>query len=139
MNEENEEFVLSDMCEHFLITALWSTSDYCEGDENENDNLDKRYTVDDISENFKRDSQKLCDDFMNAAREYFTSEELENETTIGHDLWLTIAGHGAGFWDGDYEQGDKLTEIAKSLSSDLSDELNEDIVRENTDKHNEKS
>jgi len=32
----------------------------------------------------------------------------------GHDFWLTRNGHGAGFWDGDYEHGDKLTEIIHS-------------------------
>jgi hypothetical protein len=31
----------------------------------------------------------------------------------GHDLWLTQARHGAGFWDRGYgETGDKLTEAA---------------------------
>ena len=30
-------------------------------------------------------------------RSYTESEQL------GHDLWLTCNGHGAGFWDGDWE------------------------------------
>lgn len=36
---------------------------------------------------------------------------------FGGDLYLTAAGHGAGFWDGDWgdEAGDKLTEIAKAM------------------------
>ncbi len=36
---------------------------------------------------------------------------------FGGDLYLTAAGHGAGFWDGDWsdEAGDKLTEIAKVM------------------------
>ena len=34
----------------------------------------------------------------------------------GHDLWLTQAGHGAGFWDRGYgEIGDKLTERAEAF------------------------
>lgn len=33
---------------------------------------------------------------------------------LGHDLWLTRNGHGAGFWDRDLgELGDALTEVAK--------------------------
>ena len=31
---------------------------------------------------------------------------------VGHDLWLTTCGHGAGFWDGDWEEsiGEELSE-----------------------------
>ena len=32
-----------------------------------------------------------------------------------HDFVLTVNGHGAGFWDGDWTSGDKLTEICKML------------------------
>jgi hypothetical protein len=38
--------------------------------------------------------------------------------TIEHDFFLTRNGHGAGFWDGDYKNGEKLTEIAKSFGED---------------------
>ena len=36
---------------------------------------------------------------------------------VAHDFWLTRNRHGAGFWDGDYEEeaGKKLTEIAHSF------------------------
>lgn len=35
---------------------------------------------------------------------------------FGSDLYLTAAGHGAGFWDGDWGPvGDNLTEIAKAM------------------------
>lgn len=60
-------------------------------------------------------------------------ESLENITEqtgndvdrIMHDLCLTINGHGAGFWDGDYSEngigegiiGGKLTAICKRLGS----------------------
>jgi len=36
--------------------------------------------------------------------------ELAHYNRIGHDLWLTAAYHGAGFWDGDWQHGDLLTE-----------------------------
>jgi len=37
--------------------------------------------------------------------------------SAGHDFLLTRNGHGAGFWDGDWEEsaGDKLTSIASSF------------------------
>lgn len=38
---------------------------------------------------------------------------------LGHDLWLTRQGHGAGFWDRGYpyEIGNELTEYAKALGT----------------------
>ena len=36
---------------------------------------------------------------------------------LGHDLWLTRNGHGAGFWDrGLGALGERLTETAKAMS-----------------------
>jgi len=43
------------------------------------------------------DCKTECDEF----------EQLE------HDFILTVNGHGAGFWDGDWESGDDLTEICE--------------------------
>lgn len=39
------------------------------------------------------------------------------DVQAGHDLWLTRAGHGCGFWDGDWRKrlGDALTIRAKRL------------------------
>ncbi len=36
---------------------------------------------------------------------------------VGHDLWLTRQGHGAGYWDGDYREdhGETLTAYAHAL------------------------
>ena len=36
------------------------------------------------------------------------------DSVFGSDLYLTAVGHGAGFWDGDWDPiGDELTAIAK--------------------------
>jgi hypothetical protein len=40
--------------------------------------------------------------------------ELEQ---AGTDFHFTRNGHGAGFWDGDLESGDKLTEISKTYGT----------------------
>ena len=38
---------------------------------------------------------------------------------MGHDLYLTRCGHGAGFWDrGLNELGDRLTQAAESIGND---------------------
>lgn len=37
---------------------------------------------------------------------------------VGHDLWLTRNGHGAGFWDrGLGEVGERLTEAARAMGT----------------------
>lgn len=107
----------------FLITALWSTTDY------DGNNLDDKFSVDDLSEEFQNKCQAVCDTFLAKAKalNLFTEEELEDENdTIDHDLWLTMHGHGAGFWDGDYEHGDALTKLAKTFP-ELEDELRAEL------------
>ena len=104
----------------FLETALWSTTDF------NNENLDSKYSADDVSEEFKAKCEEVFKQFEEKAWHLFTDEEVEN-SPIEHDLWLTIHGHGAGFWDGDYVNGDELTEICKQLMS-LEDDLRDDFL-----------
>lgn len=44
-----------------------------------------------------------------------------DSVSVGHDLWLTSQGHGAGFWDRGYEynRGQRLTKRAKLESTDV--------------------
>ena len=37
------------------------------------------------------------------------------DVSAGHDFLLTRNGHGAGFWDGDWKEGEALTAIADSF------------------------
>lgn len=116
--------------EEFIETGLWSTLDLYDEKECQ-DNLDKHYCSDDINEDFKDAAQDFIDNFLVKAEKHFTDAELSS-SPIGHDLWLTVEGHGAGFWDGDYENGDALTEIVKELQSYDShwgELLNESIER----------
>ena len=50
---------------------------------------------------------------MQKSGKYFESGEYAN---IGHDLWLTSQGHGAGFWDREIhkEIEKELTEISQT-------------------------
>ena len=89
----------------YLETALWA---------NEGEELtDDMFTGDEYLTNL----QKELDEFWDKASHLFTEDELEFGA-IEHDFFLTRNGHGAGFWDGDYEKGDELTEIAKSFGDD---------------------
>jgi len=121
----------------FLETALWSTSDYCATNEGDK-MLDAKYSIDDISPGLQKEAESMIDKFLELATPLFTEYEMQH-APIGHDLWLTLEGHGAGFWDGDYEQRDALTEIVKGLGfhdSFWSEKLNESI---NRSEDNEKS
>lgn len=109
--------IVNDMVE----TALWSTTGY-EGDE-----LDSRYSVDDISEDFKELLESIIIKFMVDANCLLTEDELAINP-IGHDLWLTIHRHGAGFWDGDYEKGDELTALCRQFEKlELEERLRNDL------------
>ena len=103
----------------FLETALWSTSGF------DSENLDDVFSVSDVPESFKYKCQIVMDDFYSKASHLFTQDEIDIGH-IEHDLWLTMHGHGAGFWDGDYERGDELTVIAKTMP-ELSDELRDEL------------
>lgn len=47
-----------------------------------------------------------------------------------HDLWLTVEGHGAGFWDGNYKHGMEIVKSIQGYDSYWSDKLNDHIKRE---------
>lgn len=95
-NEDDDEYEPGDILsymdkDNFAPSALAFLRDYCR--------------------KFAEAFPEFCSDpdaFRVSAYEP-TCEILEY---VGHDLWLTSGGHGAGFWDGDWEEsiGDKLSE-----------------------------
>lgn len=92
----------------FLEAAVWAESPE-----------DEPTNAEDFSDFDIRWAARQCLRFLEAARAYL--DEDDDPEQIGHDLWLTQAGHGAGFWDGDYqpeERGKRLTEITYSILRD---------------------
>lgn len=119
------------MIDSFIETGLWSTSDYNDGESDNPEMLDRNYCLAEVSDAFKKEASVFIDKFMELTEGLFTDTEIERDH-LAHDLWLTVEGHGAGFWDGDYEEGDKITEIVKGLQSYESywgEKLNEAIER----------
>jgi hypothetical protein len=102
-----------------LETALWSTAGY------DDEHLDSRYSIEDIPKEFVDKCDVMLTEFMVKAekRQLFDDDDKAN---IGHDFWLTLHRHGAGFWDGDYKNGDMLTELCQEFS-ELEDELRESL------------
>lgn len=105
------------MLNDYLACALWSSI-------GEDDTpLDKDYSVDDISEETRIQSNTdilsaiaLADNACRDWREFWTDAQF------AHDLWLTRCGHGTGFWDRyssgrGSEIGEALTGIAKNFGN----------------------
>jgi hypothetical protein len=85
----------------YLETALWAS----EGED--------LFT----GEEYLANLEKELEEFWDKTSHLYSDEEIEMGH-IEHDFFLTRNGHGAGFWDGDYDKGIELSEIAKSFGED---------------------
>lgn len=88
--------------EHFtqayIEAALWSSND--ESDEQGGEPMDSNYGVEDIDTETLHKMEVDCQDFQSRFGQLIESDESQ----AGHDFWLTRNGHGAGFWDGDWDE-----------------------------------
>lgn len=101
MTEEEE-------LDSYLETALWSSTDEDEA----RTPMDRDYRVGDFTDGDRESARAELRMFMDRAE----GMVLDGDTAhIGHDFWLTRNGHGAGFWDGDYANGDALTALCKEF------------------------
>jgi hypothetical protein len=111
----------------YLGTALWSSLIMLP--ESESALVDGCMDVDDqhplhgISEDDNYDRHFACHDFTEEALraavadcalfQLCNADDLcdEDDGHAGHNFWLNRNGHGAGFWDGDYEEekGNRLS------------------------------
>jgi len=113
-SKKASSFNVNEMLKHYLIAALWSSTD------DDGEPLDNNYDKNDLDREVVRKSLKDCKAFAKAAEmEYGEDFTKLDEKQVGHDLWLTRNGHGAGFWDGDYDEdlhmGETFTDMSKSL------------------------
>jgi hypothetical protein len=97
----------------YLETALWSSTWQDDPDSEEPFPLDKEFSTDDFTEEALAEMRSDCVAFY-AHYELWADGD---DGRAGHDFWLTRNGHGAGFWDGDYENGDELTDLAHPYGS----------------------
>jgi hypothetical protein len=65
--------------------------------------------------------KELQKEFILFANEAYSLTSKEDRTPdideFGHNFWLTRAGHGAGFWDGDYINGEEITKIVDTYNT----------------------
>lgn len=120
-----------DFTAQYLVTALWAETVSLPVPEGElrdgKMDVDEDDPLYDIRDGDPYDSHFGLDDFtvdaLLRAREDCVafqgthSDDLsdEDDSHAAHDFWLTRNGHGAGYWDGDYEEskGLRLTEGCK--------------------------
>jgi hypothetical protein len=97
----------------YLETMLWSSLD------DDGSPLDGSKAIIDISDEVINSSKKDIESFYEKAEKENIEVTKYTAEDIGHDFWLTRCGHGAGFWDGDYEEedGEALTKISKEFGN----------------------
>ena len=77
--------------------------------------MDQNYSIVDIApealEKMKADCAKFQAENAADIEKGYAGPNYAVTERAGHDFWLTRAGHGAGFWDGDWpeEVGERLT------------------------------
>jgi hypothetical protein len=111
---------IADMVRGYVTCALWSTND--ESTESGGVPLDENYSEDDIAPETLEAMRAECERFARANLADIiacleSGEHAIDWSRVGHDLWLTRNGHGAGFWDGDYPepQAERLTKAAHDM------------------------
>lgn len=120
---------LDEFTDQYIETALWSSMD--ESTESGGEPMDRNYGIEDIAEETLAVMVADCQAFQ----ESFYDHIIEDPSRAGHDFWLTRNGHGAGFFDGDWDQeyrqsgdwhaesgrystvGDYLTEMTRPYGS----------------------
>ena len=98
----------------YIETLFWSSP----SDSEENEFLDQERS----KENFDPETlTKLKEEFKLFVKDNYSLCTEEDKTpgieAFGHNFWLTRNGHGAGFWDGDYVNGEELTEASKKYNT----------------------
>ena len=109
------ESYIKEFTDQYFATLLWAEGDE-EADPKGGEFFDQNYGVEDIDAATVESHKAECVHFVHLAWEDI--EDLK-ASTAGHDFWLTRQGHGAGFWDGGYEEevGERLTELSKRFGS----------------------
>ena len=106
----------------YIEAAFWSTSD--DSPREGGEPLDKHYTPSDLEPATLERMIADCKAFQESNRADIYDEDnflrccnWSSESQAGHDFWLTRNGHGAGFWDGDWEEkvGERLTAASKAF------------------------
>lgn len=109
---------LTEFERQYVETMLWSSTGLTSSEETDAEFLDQIAGIEDLSPEAIEIIKKDCKAFLEKYEEIESDHDFDL-TNVAHDFWLTRAGHGAGFWDGDYPEPEasKLTALAKSFGN----------------------
>ncbi len=102
---------VDEVLKHYVATALWSTQNI---DHEEEHNLDEDFEYEDIDQRTLDGMRADVERFLSNNADDIEASGLE-DSQIGHSLWLSRNGHGAGFFDFSSEEADRLQEAASEL------------------------
>lgn len=107
----------------YLETAIWT-------EEEQNDELEGK-TIWYFSDNARNKAKEEIEWFLKNAISLGGEKVFSDVsyTSIGHDIWLSRNGHGAGFFDRGYE--DEISDFLMYLSHELGEislEVNNDKI-----------
>ena len=116
----------------YIDAALWSTTDCRDEAGNDVYSLDDHFSK--VSNVCYIAMMARCSDFVISnyhKLEAFKAATCRDDSDIGHDFWLTSAGHGAGFWDrGAGQLGDELSDASEPYGNfDIYGDFDLGVVR----------
>jgi hypothetical protein len=99
------KFDINEILNSYLETAIWA--------EESDENYLKGKTIQDVDKESKANSAIDIYQFLQKAQQE-AAEELntQDSESLGHNLWLSRNGHGAGFFD---DNNDKLQNLARNM------------------------
>lgn len=97
-------YELDSMVKNYLRCAVWADS--LEG-------CEKDYGSFSASQKMNEQADSDCLSFIEFLSKagLIDWDTFHNFENLGYDFWLTRNRHDSGFWDGDWEKGDEMTEI----------------------------
>lgn len=119
------ESEIQEIYDQLVVTMLWSSIFFGddENDERNGEPLDRYFSSSDLNTETVGKLHNLIYAFVGAVERATGKSIVEvsqdcgkDLSDLGHDLWLTAAEHGAGFWDGDWDMHEKaLVRAAKTM------------------------
>ena len=101
----------------YMQAMLWAETD--NSNDQGGDPLDQNYDETDFSDEAMERIINDCKQFQQQAQLRFNDGADQVAVKAGHDFWLTRAGHGAGFWDGDWAEPEatRYTELSEKFGN----------------------
>ena len=104
-NKTNLEILIDKISDSYLETTIWSS-----GEDFDN------FTIYDVDPESVKSARQDIKGFYELALPLLSDAENIPEQ-IGHNFSLNRNGHGAGFWDGGYENGAELSDLCDSFGT----------------------